>query len=66
MITIEEQIKCVEREIKMREWVYPMRIESGKMTKKKAKQEIDSMKGVLNTLKLMEDQLTQQPSFKGL
>ncbi len=48
---LESQIKCVEEEIAMRERVYPRLVEQGKMTNRKAKVGIDTMKQVLSTLK---------------
>lgn len=51
MVPIEAQIACVEREIKMRERVYPRWIEAKRMTQKKADEEIAAMRGVLETLR---------------
>jgi hypothetical protein len=51
MITIDEQITCVKREIAMRERVYPRYVaQGGKMTQRKADHEIAAMKAVLETL----------------
>lgn len=47
---IDVQIQCVEREIGMRERVYPRWIEAKRMTQKKADQEIEAMRAVLATL----------------
>ncbi len=55
MEKIIEQIKCIEREIGMRERVYPRWIESKKMTQQKADEEIRIMRGVLKTLNLVKD-----------
>jgi hypothetical protein len=49
-ISIADQIACVEREIKMREHVYPRWVGQGKMTKDKADREIAVMREVLTTL----------------
>lgn len=49
-VTIEEQVKCVRREIGMRERVYPRRVESGKMRPEVATYETEAMKAVLATL----------------
>lgn len=46
-ITYNDMIICVEREIKMRERVYPRWIAAGKMTQKKADFELDTMRHVL-------------------
>jgi len=43
-VPIDEQIRCVEREIGMRERVYPRWIEAKRMTQKKADQEIEAMR----------------------
>lgn len=50
MKTIDEQIKCVQREIAMRERVYPAWVASGKMRQIKADHELDCMRSVLETL----------------
>ena len=50
-VPIDDQVKCVEREISMRERVYPRWIEAKRMTQKKADQEIEAMRAVLDTLK---------------
>lgn len=50
MKTIHEQIKAVEREIGMRNRVYPRRIADGKMSEEKAAHEIACMRAVLETL----------------
>lgn len=50
-ITIAAQIACVEREIKMREHVYPRRVADCKMSQAKADDELAAMRAVLATLK---------------
>lgn len=50
-IPLTAQIACVEREIAMRERVYPRRVASGKLAQGKADQEIAAMRAVLATLK---------------
>jgi hypothetical protein len=49
-VTIEEQVACVEREIKMRRRVFPRWVEAGRMTQAKADAEIAAMEAVLATL----------------
>jgi hypothetical protein len=51
MITIDEQLKCVEREIGMRKRVYPRWVEGGRMTQVKADSEMKSMEAVADTLR---------------
>lgn len=51
LITIDAMIKCIEREIAMRERVYPRWVESKKMSQEKADDEIQIMKAVLDRLK---------------
>lgn len=48
--TLDEQIASVEREIKMRLWVYPKRVKEGKMSQEQAAHETDCMQEVLRTL----------------
>lgn len=49
-ITIEAQIECVQREINMRERVYPRRVADGKMTQALAAEQLELMRAVLTTL----------------
>lgn len=51
------QIICVQREIAMRERVYPRWVEAGKMTQKKADAELETMRAVKDTL---QDLLTNK------
>lgn len=48
--TIQQQIQCIEREIRMRDQVYPRRVEDGKMKQEQADREINTMRAVLGTL----------------
>ena len=47
---IDAQIKCVEREVRMREHVYPHRVALKKMGQELADREISMMKAVLESL----------------
>lgn len=49
-INIQDEIACVEREIKMRERVYPRWVSEKKMTQEKSDREISLMKVVLKRL----------------
>lgn len=49
-ISIQEQIKCVKREIEMRKKVYPNSVLRGRMTAGQKDKEIATMEAVLNTL----------------
>lgn len=53
-IPLTEQIKCVEREISMRERVYPAWVQANRMTQRKADDEIAAMRAVLETLRGVE------------
>ncbi len=53
-ITLADQIACVEREIKMRERVYPTRVALGRMTEANARKEIHRMQAVLETLQKLD------------
>lgn len=53
-ISIQEQIKCVEREIAMRKSVYPRLVIKGKMTSGEKDKQIATMQAVYNTLILAE------------
>jgi len=50
MTSINDQIKCVRREIAMRERVYPKWVANARMSVNKARQEIETMKAVERTL----------------
>lgn len=50
MKTLDEQIKCVEREIAMRKRVYQKRVLEEKMSKQTADHELECMAAVLETL----------------
>lgn len=49
-MTLEEQIKCVKREIDYRKRLYPVWVQNGKMTQNDANYQIECMECVLNSL----------------
>lgn len=53
-VSLERQLRCVKREIKKREGVYPRWVERGSMTKQQADEEIEAMRAVLATLLELE------------
>lgn len=53
-VSLTDQIACIEREIRMRERVYPRWVESKRMTQTKADHEILVMRAVLDSLKRQE------------
>lgn len=55
MITPDDQVKAVEREIGFRKYVYPRRVAAGKMTQAKADHEIAVMEAVLVTVTAERD-----------
>lgn len=55
-VPIDEQVACVEREIKMRERAYPRWVEGGRMTQAKADAEVRAMKAVAETLRGLQSQ----------
>jgi len=50
VISIEQQIQCVAREIKMRERCYPRWVRQGRMKETEAQRELERMRAVLHTL----------------
>jgi len=56
MKTLSELIKCVEREIKMRESVYPGQVRAEKLSAEKAAHEIQCMKDILTILQFKGEQ----------
>jgi hypothetical protein len=54
-VTLDEQIKCVERELELRRRVYPRRVADRKMTPERADYQIRAMQAVLETLVFQRD-----------
>ena len=50
VVQLSDQVACVKREIAMRERAYTRWVASGKMTQRKADQELAAMKAVAETL----------------
>lgn len=48
--TTADMIKCVSREVKLREAVYPRQCMAGKMTTEQAEHELQTMRSVLAVL----------------
>jgi hypothetical protein len=53
-VTLGEQILAVQREIGMRERVYPGLVRNGKMKLDESERQIAAMKAVLETLRIIE------------
>lgn len=58
-ITLERQIKCVNREIGFRKRCYPRWVEMGRMKREDADREIMEMESVKRTLEALTDQARQ-------
>ena len=56
IVTLTQQVACVEREIAMRQRCYPRWISGGTMTQAKADEEIRNMKAVRQTLEEIEEE----------
>lgn len=54
--TLEQLIKCVSREIGLRETVYPRRVADGKMKQSAADREVEMMKAVREHLERLAAQ----------
>lgn len=54
-VSLEDQARCVEREIKQREYVYPRRVAAGTMTQAFATLQIAHMRAVLKTVAAERD-----------
>ena len=65
MIDIDSQIKCVEREISMRNRMYPQWVARKTMTQGKADAELLAMTAVLHTLKVVKKREDPQASLLG-
>ena len=59
--TIDDQIRCVQREIGKRGHVYPRLVSAGKMQQADAEREIETMGAVLATLQRVRDE--QRPGL---
>jgi hypothetical protein len=53
-IHISELVQCAERELRQRHYVYPRRVESGKMSKDKMNHEIRAMEQIITLLRAEE------------
>lgn len=51
LVPLGAQVACVQRELSMREHVYPAQIQKGRMTQAQATAEIAAMRAVLETLR---------------
>lgn len=47
---MDELIECAEREVRMREYVYPGRVKSQKMSQQKADRELALMRAIVREL----------------
>lgn len=54
--TLETQIACVRRELKMRKLSYPLWVMNGRMQQKTADHELSAMQSVLETLLKIDNQ----------
>lgn len=45
--TEEEKLACLRRELKQREYVYPRRVEAGKMSRPKMEEELDLIRAII-------------------
>lgn len=55
-ISIERQLQCVKREIRMREQVYPRLVKAKKMTQAQEDEELEEMRAVEATLEELREQ----------
>jgi hypothetical protein len=61
-VTLDQQIACVERELRYRRRVYPRVVQNEAMTQEEADHQIAAMEAVLKTLKSLQ----QGELFHGL
>jgi hypothetical protein len=60
-VSIREQRRCVERELTMRQKIYPRWVANGRMTAAEAAREIATMTAVLATLQSLPGSYAQEP-----
>lgn len=61
-MTLDEQIKCVRREIAMRQSVYPKWVAAKRMKQQQADHEIAAMQSVLRTLESVKAGAEEKPN----
>jgi hypothetical protein len=54
-VSVEDKIKCLEREMALRELLYPKWIKEGSISEKKAGRELLVMRAILNDYKKAAD-----------
>lgn len=59
---LREQIRCVERELRLRRSAYGRWVASGKMKQAEADREIAAMEAVLDTLREVEAGASDEPA----
>jgi ATP-dependent Lon protease len=61
-VTLDDQLKCVRRELALRQRVYPKHVFAGKMKQEAADYELAAMQAVHDTLKKLRDAHDQVPA----
>lgn len=64
-VSLERQIKCVERELALRQRTYPKSIAAGRMTVAHANIELHELLAVLETLRMYRGRLLQIERAEG-
>lgn len=62
-VTFEQQLVCAKRELGLRHSVYPRLIEQNRMTQGQANDELDAMRGIVETLQELVKQNKKLPLF---
>lgn len=65
MYTYDDKLKCLVRELALREKVYPRRVNQGKMNQDKADHEVAVIKAIIEDYKVLS-RWENQGVFKGL
>lgn len=65
MISLSEQIRCVEREIGLRVRTYPRLVQSGRLADGEATRQLEAMRAVLDTLKQLRETAPQAAPEEG-
>jgi hypothetical protein len=61
LVTLDEQLKCVRRELALRRSAYPKWVKAGRMKAAEADREIQAMEAVLGTLAAAAEGLPFDP-----
>jgi hypothetical protein len=66
VFTNQEKALCAEREVQQREWVYPRRVEAGKMKRERANRELALMREIAAEYRAKADEEARESDLLGV